>query len=65
MYAFLMDDEMQEFESDSEILEFAVAREVEAYKFYAALADRMEKPQMQKVFGGLAFNYFGGTNITF
>ena len=45
---------MQEFSSDSEILEFAVAREIESYKFFMVLADRMERPQMQKVFEGLA-----------
>ena len=57
--SFLMENEMMEFGSDSEILEFAVAREIEAYKFYMALAERMERPKMQKVFEELANEEFG------
>ena len=45
---------MGEDESINEILEFAISREVEAFQFYTALAERMEKPQMQKVFEELA-----------
>jgi len=39
---------------DNEILEFAIAREVEAYNFYMALADRVESPEIAKVFKDLA-----------
>jgi rubrerythrin len=39
---------------DNEILEFAIAREVEAYNFYMALADRVETPEIAKVFKDLA-----------
>ena len=45
---------MAEYESDNEILEFAISREIEAFQFYTALAERMEKPQMRKVFEELA-----------
>jgi len=40
--------------SDNEILEFAIAREMEAYNFYMALAERVASPQMRKVFEDLA-----------
>ena len=39
---------------DEEILEFAVSREVEAYYFFLALAERAESLQMQEVFRELA-----------
>ncbi len=45
---------MAEYESDNEILEFAISREIEAFQFYTALAERMERPQMRKVFEELA-----------
>jgi rubrerythrin len=45
---------MQEFESDSEILEYAISREIEAFQFYTALSKRMEKPEMQKLLKELA-----------
>jgi rubrerythrin len=45
---------MGENESINEILEFAISREVEAFQFYTALAERMEKPQMRKIFEELA-----------
>ncbi len=45
---------MAEYESDIEILEFAISREIESFQFYTALAERMERPQMQKVFEELA-----------
>ena len=45
---------MGENESINEILEFAISREVEAFQFYTALAERMEKPQMRKLFEELA-----------
>jgi rubrerythrin len=39
---------------DDEILEFAIARELEAYHFYMALAGRVDSPQMRTVFTDLA-----------
>ena len=39
---------------DDEILEFAIARELEAYRFYMALADRVDSSEMRKVFEDLA-----------
>lgn len=39
---------------DDEILEFAISREVEAYYFYLALADRVTTSQMRTVFEDLA-----------
>lgn len=45
---------MQEFESDSEILEFAISREVESFQFYTALSKRMKQPEMQKLLSELA-----------
>lgn len=47
-------DQMAEYKSDNEILEFAISREIEAFQFYTALAERMEKPQMRKIFEELA-----------
>jgi rubrerythrin len=43
-----------EISSDNEILEFAIAREMEAYHLYMALAERVASPQMRKVFEDLA-----------
>ena len=45
---------MQKVAPDDEILEFAIAREVEAYNFYMALADRVESPEIAEVFRDLA-----------
>lgn len=45
---------MAEYESDIEILEFAISKEIESFQFYTALAERMEKPQTQKIFEELA-----------
>lgn len=45
---------MAKAEPDVEILEFAVAREVEAYHFYMALADRVKRPEIRRVFEDLA-----------
>jgi len=45
---------MGKVNSDEEILEFAISREVEAYHFYLALAQRVDSPQMRKVFEDLA-----------
>ena len=39
---------------DDEILEFAIAREVRANRFYLALASRVENPEMRKTFEDLA-----------
>jgi rubrerythrin len=45
---------MSELISDQEILEFAISREVEAYYFFLALANRVEDPKMRQVFEDLA-----------
>ncbi|MHC4543325.1 MAG: ferritin family protein [Planctomycetota bacterium] len=45
---------MAEFESYDEILELAIAREEDASKFYLALAARVQRPEMRKVFEELA-----------
>lgn len=45
---------MGKVNSDQEILEFAISREVEAYHFYKALAERVESLRMRKVFEELA-----------
>jgi rubrerythrin len=45
---------MKEFGSVEEIIDFAIAREVEANKFYTELAQRMERPEMRKVFEDFA-----------
>ncbi|HUV63173.1 MAG TPA: ferritin family protein [Sedimentisphaerales bacterium] len=45
---------MSEVNSNEEILEFAIAREVEACYFYLALAGRVDNPRMRKVFEELA-----------
>lgn len=39
---------------DVEILEFAVAREVEAYHFFMALASRVTNPETRRAFEGFA-----------
>lgn len=45
---------MGKVNSDREILEFAISREVEAYYFFLALAGRVEDPKMRQVFEDLA-----------
>ena len=45
---------VEEVGPDNEILEFAIAREMEAYRFFMALARRAASPQMRKVFEELA-----------
>lgn len=45
---------MGKVNSDQEILEFAISREVEAHYFFRALADRVEDPKMRQVFEDLA-----------
>jgi len=42
-----------------EILDFAIEREAESNKFYAELANRMERPEMQKVFEDFAKEELG------
>jgi rubrerythrin len=39
---------------DDEILEMAVAREVDANRFYLALAERVDNPRIQRIFEKLA-----------
>ncbi len=45
---------MEEFVADDEILEMAVAREVDANRYYVALAARSRKPHIRKIFEQLA-----------
>ena len=45
---------MAEVGADNEILEFAIAREMEAYQLYMTLAERVASPEMRKVFEDLA-----------
>ncbi|MHC4111390.1 MAG: ferritin family protein, partial [Planctomycetota bacterium] len=45
---------MAEFESYDEILDLAIAREEDANQFYLALAARVQRPEMRKVFEELA-----------
>lgn len=45
---------MTKVNPDDEILEFAIAREVEAYHFYMALGSRVESEEIRKVFEDLA-----------
>ena len=40
---------MAENMPDNEILELAIAREVEAYHFYMAVAERVDNPEMRQV----------------
>ena len=37
-----------------EVLEYAISREVDANRFYLVLAERVDKPEMRKVFEDLA-----------
>jgi rubrerythrin len=45
---------MSKADSNEEILEFAIAKEVEAYHFYRALAGRVDDPKIRKVFEDFA-----------
>ena len=45
---------MEEFESDEEILEFAIGREVSANQFYVDLADQMDNPTIRLLFENFA-----------
>lgn len=50
---------MGRFDSVEEIIDFAIAREIESRDFYMKLAERMENPAMQKVFENFATEEFG------
>lgn len=50
---------MERFESAEEVLDFAIEREVESQDFYMKLAERMENPEMQKVFENFAKEELG------
>ena len=45
---------MGKVNSDQDILEYAISKEVEAYYFFLALAGRVEDPKMRQVFEDLA-----------
>ena len=45
---------MEGFESEYDILKFAIDREKQANRFYVALAQRVDDPEMQEVFEMLA-----------
>ena len=45
---------MEGFETDEDILKFAIDREAKANRFYVALAQRMADPEMREVFEMLA-----------
>lgn len=45
---------MSEVDTDIEIFEFAIAREVDANRFYLTLVQRIDNPKMRKVFEDLA-----------
>ncbi len=50
---------MGQFDSVEEVIDFAIAREVESRDFYMKLAERMENPAMQKVFENFATEELG------
>ena len=45
---------MSKVNSDLEVLEYAISREIEAYHFYLALARRVDTEKMREVFEALA-----------
>ncbi|UCC97860.1 MAG: ferritin family protein [Phycisphaerales bacterium] len=45
---------MSKVNSNEEILEFSIAKEVEAYHFYMALAGRVDDPKIRQVFEDFA-----------
>ena len=45
---------MRKIETAEDILDFAIAREEDANQFYLALAERVETPEMRRVFEELA-----------
>lgn len=50
---------MDRFSAIDQILDFAIARETEANKFYTELAKRMKKPEMRQVFEEFAIEEMG------
>jgi rubrerythrin len=50
---------VEEAGPDNEILEFAIAREMDAYRLFMVLAGRAASPQMRKVFEDLAQEELG------
>lgn len=50
---------MQRFETVEQILDFAIARELEAHDFYTELASRMGNPAMGRVFEAFAVEELG------
>ena len=50
---------MERFESLEEVLDFAIAREVESQDFYMKLAEKMENPKMREVFEKFATEELG------
>ena len=50
---------MIEFKSVDEILDYAIAREEEAAKFYTDLSGKMDRPAMQQVFKDFAKEEWG------
>lgn len=47
------------FNTIEEILDFAIANEMEAHDFYISLSQRMKRPEMQKVFEQFATEELG------
>lgn len=45
---------MSKVNSDQEVLEYAISREIEAYHFYLALARRVDTERMREIFEALA-----------
>lgn len=41
---------MKNFETVDDVLDFAIASEVRAYKFYESLAEKMDRPAMKQAF---------------
>lgn len=47
---------MRQFDSVNDVLDFAIAREVEAYDFYSNLAKRVNKPEIRKTIEDFAID---------
>jgi len=45
---------MEKFKTVEQVLDFAIAREVEAYELYSQLANKIEKPRIHKILEDLA-----------
>jgi rubrerythrin len=50
---------MENLETDAEVLQFAVAREVDAYNLFMTLADRVDNPSLSKTLRELAQEELG------